>query len=165
MIFERIIELLQSITGALRGNSVSRWRQEDIYESSASKHELVEPLREGTGTRKREVHAIGPWASSDGVGWDKERVEYVDGQRVQTTVEYSQARRCDCGAVLAYQNYVLGTCRICSRVVCKHEGCAARCDRCGALVCTRHCVHIGEHTFCTRHRAYGLWMRFWGVLK
>jgi len=159
---EHLINLLSRLFGS---RTASRRLQEDMYESGSSKDELLEPLREGTGTLRREVHVIGPRASSDGVGWDKERVEYVDGKKVTTTVEYSQSRRCDCGAVLAYGNTVLGTCSVCSRIVCKAEKCAARCDRCGALVCTSHCVHIGEHSFCTRHRAYGLWMRFWGMLK
>jgi hypothetical protein len=131
----------------------------------AGKDELLEPFREGTGHRMREVHVIGPPASSDGIGWDLEQVDYMEDQRVQTSVKYRQARRCDCGALLDYKNSVLGTCSLCSRVVCKQEGCSARCERCGVLVCARHVVRIHKHNFCTRHKLYGLWLCFWGLLK
>lgn len=158
VLFRRAVAL------ARRRTRSHRW-QEELYDSMADKDELLEPFQEGTGHRQREVHVIGPTASSDGIGWDQELVEYMDDQRVQTSVTYRQARRCDCGAVLAYDNSVLGTCRACSRVVCKQEGCAARCERCGVLVCARHAVRIREHTFCPRHRFYGLWLCFWGLLK
>lgn len=139
-------------------------RQEELYDSTANKDELLEPFREGHGHRGREVYLIGPRVSSDGIGRDEEVVEYMDRQRVQTEIKQHVLRRCDCGAVIMQGSWILGTCTVCARVLCQQEGCAARCEYCGALTCKRHSVKFGERSFCSRHQWYGLWLRWWGML-
>ena len=127
--------------------------------------EMLSAFREGGRGRTRDVHVIGPLASSDGLTWDEDEFDYTEDGRVITTVKYNDVRRCDCGAVLCYGNQALGTCRVCSRVVCKDENCGSRCEHCGDLVCGRHAVRIGGHNFCSRHRMHGYWLAFWGLLK
>ena len=148
-----------------QGRDLSRRQREDLYASNRGRDDDAAAVHERGGTRTRNVHVIGPPASSDGVGFDQEEVEYMTGEMVQTKVKYDGFRRCDCGAVLGFGNSVLGTCAVCLRLVCKQEGCSARCERCGALVCARHAACLKKHTFCSRHRAYGLWLMFWGCLE
>lgn len=161
-----IVELFRRVLNIARREHLSRRRQqEDLYASSRDREDDAAEVRRRGGTRTRNVHVIGPLASADGVGFDHEEVEYMSGDMVHTKVKYDGFRRCDCGAILAFGNGVLGTCAVCFRVVCKQEGCSERCGRCGALVCARHAVRLKKHAFCSRHRAYGLWLMFWGCLE
>jgi len=162
---ERIAGLLRACTDALLSRRTSRWHQEEIYESRGNKEEFFESLRAEGGGRTHTLQAIGPAASSDGIGWEEEDISYTDEDMVQTNVKYRLSRRCDCGSILSHDNMVLGTCSVCSRVLCRQEGCGARCERCGALVCRRHSQSFGEHMFCSGHRYHGLWLLFWGALK
>ncbi len=164
-LLNNIVRLFRRLAGAMRAWRRSHGHREMMYDATANKEQLLDPVRREGGQRTRIVHVIGPRASSDGIGWDEEQIGYMEDGLVQTRVQYRQARRCDCGAVLAYDNSILGTCIVCGRVVCKQEGCAARCERCGALVCARHAVRINKHMFCGPHRLYGWWLRFWGMLE
>lgn len=165
MIFERIMEMLQWITDALRRSRPTRWRQEDLYSGAADKDEELTRVRELGGKRVRTVYVIGSEASMDGVSHDTEVIDYWSDEHVQTKVNYHEIRRCDCGALMAGDNLALGTCSVCLSVICHAEGCSARCERCGDLVCKRHSIRLKEHTFCSHHRMSGYWLAFWGLLK
>jgi hypothetical protein len=164
-LFYRITEMLRRVAGLVTARNVSRRRQEDLYASSRDREDDAAAVRQRGGTRTRNVQVIGPPASSDGVGFDQEEVVYMSGDMVHTRVKYDGFRRCDCGAVLGFGNSVLGTCAVCGRVTCKQQGCSARCERCGALVCRRHAFTLGAHTFCPRHRINGLGLRLWEMVK
>ena len=124
-----------------------------------------EPAAGGAGLRGGrtvERHRFGPPASSNGLGWDTERLVYLDGS-TQTVVEETVVRRCDCGVFLSYGNLAKGLCAVCGRVVCSE--CHATCERCGALCCGTHAVRYGNHTLCSRHRWVLYWLLFWGLIE
>ena len=136
----------------------------DSPDGALDRENALDGVRVRGGTRTREIYVIGPRASSDGIGWDDDRIEYVDERNVARIRHFKGMRLCDCGAVLAFGNTLLGTCLLCGRCVCSREGCSARCSRCGALVCQRHAAKFGERVFCLRHSWLGWWLRFWGCL-
>lgn len=161
-----IAQLFRMVVSLMRRTRLSREWQEDLYESGGDREAVMRHLGEDADSRKRVVHAIGPRASSDGIGGESELFTYVDEEGTQTVIDYRTARRCDCGTLIGYKDVSLfGTCQICARTVCNQEGCASRCEKCGSIVCGRHKVELGGHVFCPHHRLYGLWLGFWGLLK
>jgi len=165
MIIRRIGAAVYGLSSHLAAGRHDLHRREDLYSSMENKEEFLESLRNAGGERKRVVHEVGPLASSDGTSWDEERIVYWDRERaIQNVIEHRHTRRCDCGAILAYENHILGTCMVCGGIVCQSEGCANRCEYCGSLVCGRHAIKYGEHTFCSRHRLIAWWRLFWGYM-
>ncbi len=161
-----IAGFVRSFANLLRRRDRQRQRLENLYDSGGDRQAITRPLVENSDGRKRAIYAIGPRASSDGIGGESEYFTYLDEKGTQTEIDYRITRRCDCGALIGYRDVsLLGTCGICARTVCNQEGCAARCERCSMLVCGTHTVRLGNRTFCSRHRWYGLWMMFWGLLK
>ncbi len=103
-------------------------------------------------------HNLGPPASSDGVGWEKEQLKIVDGV-TPTVIEETTFRLCDCGIWVNPGNNVKGVCSICGRITC--ELCHAACDHCGAHVCKADMREIQGRSYCLRHAALGYWSAFW----
>ena len=101
----------------LRSSRSELDKQEDIYTSMIEKEELLTPVRNDQGFRKRIVHVVGSLVSSDGVAWDEEELSYEDEDGIETEVIHREARRCSCGAALGYSKGadLLGTCRVCGR--------------------------------------------------
>lgn len=159
------VRIIEKATRPLRRRRWTRQWQEDLYSGGTDRDEELARVRELGGKRVRTVYVIGSEASSDGVSHDTEEVDYWSEEHVQTKVNYHEMRRCDCGALIAGDNLALGTCSICLRVICHAEGCSARCEYCGSLVCKRHSIELNEHTFCSHHRMNGYWLAFWGLLK
>ena len=160
-----IVELFHRAAVIIRRRRLSQRRQEDLYESGGDREETLSTLRNAEGFRRRTVHVIGPRVSSDAIGYEDEQVQYVDDDNVQTEINYKVSRRCECGALVTHDNWMLGACNICGRALCGAKGCGERCEKCGDLVCRRHTVRFGKHTFCSRHRWYGWWLMFWGCLQ
>ena len=126
---------------------------------------ILGALQQSGGHRMVRRYRIGPPAAVDGVSWQEERVQYLDGL-LQTDIEDHELRRCSCGAVLGGgHDVLLGVCSVCSAPLCSAEGCAGRCSYCGGLVCARHRVEIGGRTYCTRHRWAGYFQAFWEGVK
>ena len=159
----------ESQSGNARGGEASRRRQEDVYSSASVKDELNRQLRENSGYRKRTVHEIGDFVSSDGIAWDEEQAGYFDGD-VQTEIVHRQARRCSCGEVLGYGNTnIIGICVMCGRTVCTRcsglddePKAPPHCEYCSALTCRIHTLRYRGRTYCVRHRLYAWWLIFWG---
>ena len=147
----------------LHGNHPDLKTQEDLYASMSDKESLMEPVHDDAGTRTRSIHVIGSLASSDGVAWDEDKLDYEDENQVTTSITYREARRCDCGAALGYTQgaQLLGTCMICGIVVCSQEECHAYCSVCGILICRSHAFRYEECIFCSRHRMNQWWHWFW----
>jgi hypothetical protein len=164
-IIEALSELWLRLGAALHGGDLSRLRQEDIYSSAADRGALLDAGRDDVRNRERSVQVVGPPVSSDGVAWDDEQVEYWRDGKATVTLKHRVARRCDCGAIISGDAKILGTCSHCSRILCNAEGCSARCQAWGALVCREHAFSFGDHTFCPRHRLNGLRLRLWEVIK
>jgi hypothetical protein len=163
MLFERIMALLELLTGALRRSRPARRNQEDVYDSTVAKDAELDSVRRLGGRRVRNVNVIGPEASQDGVAYDREEVDYWTPENVQTSVVWHETRRCSCGSLLRQEAGARGVCSVCIRVVC--QGCSSVCERCGALTCARDTFRLKKHVFCSRHRAYALWLLFWGMLE
>lgn len=161
-----IVRFFRALLAGFRSIRSRRRRAEDLYTSASrdTRDELLASISRRGGFHRRQVHMLAPPASSDGVAFDEETFDYANADGVPTQVALRQAIRCDCGAVLAYGNNLIGTCSVCGATVCGREGCARRCERCG-LVCARHAVTFGKHTFCTRHRLFAWWLLWWGMLK
>ena len=159
----RLIGYFLAAIRAMRGRGARRQRewQEQLYGSTAAKEEQVETVRRLGGRRVRNVIVIGPEASQDGVAYEREDTDYWTPENVQTTVVYHETRRCSCGSLLRQEAGARGVCSVCLRVVC--PGCSSVCERCGSLVCRSHSVTLKKHVFCSRHRAYGYWLLFWGM--
>ena len=136
--------------------------QLDEFNGAAETDRGPAPRQGLGGGRTVERHRFGPPASADGLGWDTERLVYLDGS-TQTVVEETVVRRCDCGVFLSYGNRAKGLCAVCGRVVC--SDCHATCERCGALCCGTHAVRYGKHILCSRHRWVLYWLLFWGTLE
>lgn len=124
----------------------------------------LDAAAESGGMRARKLDVLGGPASEDGLASDSEKLAYEDGL-VHTELDLTVLKRCDCGALVAGDNAILGVCAACGRTVCRLEGCSARCERCGALVCRRHSFTVRGHTFCSRHRGHAYWLLFWGVME
>jgi hypothetical protein len=159
-----IVELFQRAAVTIGRRRISRQRQEDLYASGGDREETLSTLRNAEGFRKRTVHMIGPRVSSDAIGYEEEQVQYVDDDNVQTEINYRFSRRCACGNLVTNDNWILGACNVCGRILCRAKGCGERCEKCGDLVCRRHAVKFGKHTFCSAHSLYGWWLWFWGCL-
>jgi len=158
--------LLENLMTLMRARTREKNQREDLYASGGNRQTIMRSLAEDGDSRKRVVHAIGPRASTDGLGWESEYFTYVDDNSVQMVVDYRLTRRCDCGALIGYNDVsLLGICGVCSGTVCTNEGCSSRCERCGTIVCARHAVKISKHTFCQWHGLYGRWLQFWGCLQ
>lgn len=155
--------LISRATGRGREREAQEREIEEIRRAEQARDAEVARLRNAGGFRQETIHVIGPPASSDGRAYFEDHSSYVDENQVQTSVDYREVRRCDCGAILGRENPALGTCRVCARVLCSKEGCARRCERCGSMVCVRHAVKLGEKTFCWRCRWHGRWLKWWGV--
>ncbi len=164
----RFIVYLAAVIRAMRGRDARRQRQwqEQLFGSTAGTDALLDAQRDDVRNRERTIQVVGPRASSDGVTWDDEQVEYWHDGRATVTLKHRVARRCDCGALIAGDTRILGTCSFCSQILCSAEGCGgARCEACGALVCRQHAFAFGDHTFCPRHRLNGLKVRMWELIK
>ena len=160
-----IIRMLEEPGRRARARDDALLRQEDLYASGVNREALLDAQRDDVRNRERTVHVVGPRASSDGVAWDDEQVEYWHDGRATVTLKHRVTRRCDCGALIAGDTRILGTCSHCSRILCSADGCSARCESCGALVCKRHALAFGDRTFCPRHRLRGLGLRIWELIK
>lgn len=161
-----IVRMLGEPGRRWRRREDERLRQDDLYASTANRDALLDAERDDVRNRERTVQVVGPPVSSDGVAWDDEQVEYWHDGRATVTLKHRVARRCDCGALIAGETRILGTCSHCSRILCSAQGCGgARCLVCGSMVCPRHAFTSGGHTFCPRHRLQGLGLRLWEVVK
>jgi len=154
--------LVDSVAGFSGRRVLTRRQREEVYASTRRKDELVEGVRHAGGFRRRVIHEIGDRVSSDGVAWDEETLAFVDDDAVENEVVHREARRCNCGCLLGYGNNIVGLCQACAVTLCKE--CVRRCERCGVVVCARHTVRTGEHTFCVHHRLHAWWLLFWGCL-
>lgn len=139
--------------------------RENAYSSASNADSLFPNILERSHHVKRIIDVIGPMASSDGMLSNNSVIGCHDENGTPQEITHRIIRRCDCGSVIGYNNTTVGACRICSRIVCAMEGCSARCEKCGALVCARHSFRYHEHIFCSAHRLHALWLIFWGVLE
>ena len=151
------------VVGRVGARRAGRLRAERLYDGAAEREEFLAHARQHGGTYERTIHVVAPRASMDGVAFEEEEIGYDEGD-VETKVVVHAWRRCDCGAAIGKTGHLLGTCTICGRVVCTAPGCAARCERCGAVTCRRHSVTHSGRTFCTRHRWLAWWLAYWGAL-
>lgn len=165
IVFNGLIRLLRLLIFGSSPTEDERQRQEDIYSETAERERMRAVSGLSEAYRKRDIHSIGERASEDGVGWEKEEITLFDESGSEIEINHRITHRCDCGVILGYgrETNVLGTCRICGRVVC--EKCLGHCERCGIVVCRRHLVRYGDHTFCIHHRLYAWWRLFWGYMK
>lgn len=151
-------------------SSFSRMRNQDepeeqVHENTPDRASLLDTLRQHPGSRKQNVHMIGPEISPDGTAWNEEQIEFSDENNVENLVNIKEGGRCSCGTVIGYGTSLVGFCSVCGRSVCNREGCCETCSQCGALVCQRHAVKYGDHVFCVRHRLLAWWLIFWGCIK
>lgn len=159
-IWNHIVQLLYG-----RARSRRLW-QEDLYASASDRDALLDADRDDVRNRERTVQVVGPPVSSDGVAWDDEQIEYWHDERATVTLKLRVTRLCDCGAAIAGETRILGTCSRCARILCNAEGCSGgRCERCGEILCRRHAHAFGDHTFCPRHLLQGLGLRLLEAVK
>jgi len=121
-------------------------------------------LAEFGGRRVVERQRIGRPLSEDGVTLEQEHVDYADGL-TQTHLIQTELRLCSCGTVISGDNPVLGLCTVCARPVCRTEGCASRCSRCGGLICTDHAREVRGRIYCVHHMASAYFASFWEGLE
>ena len=159
-----IVELVRWLSGRHVRGRAPLGRRRGLPAAAEQRDDMLDGVRTHGGHRVREVYVLGPRASRDEIGLDDDRIQFMDENAVQWDVRFREIRSCDCGALVGFGTSLLGACQRCHRTLCTRDGCAHRCEYCGAVVCSRHRVSFGNRTFCSMHAWYGAWLRFWGCV-